>query len=251
MLELKNDKVSDEEIKLAYRKLAKKYHPDINGGDEVVAEKFKEVNEAYQVLGDADSRKKYDRVFFAYKFRDGFSLGATKDKLNTENGFGEMVSMLFGKKEEDTKIKTNLDKNTYPQIGEDMESEIEISLEEAFYGSEKKIAFKTENGTLKTIAVTIPKGIQNGERIRLQKLGKPGKNGGENGDLLITVNILKHEKFKLEGNNLVIPLYLSPWEAALGTKVEVSNIDSNIYLSVPKCVATGERLRVANARVYH
>ncbi len=239
--------MTDDEIKLAYRKLAKKYHPDINGGDEVIAEKFKEVNEAYQILGNTESRKKYDRVFFAYKFRDGFSLGSTKEKFNTENGFSEMVSMIFGKKEEDTKIRTNLDKNMYPQVGDDMESEIEISLEEAFYGSEKKIAFRTEDGTLKTISVTIPKGIQNGEKIRLQNLGKSGKNGGENGDLLIRVNILKHEKFKLEGNNLVVPLLLSPWEAALGTKVEVSNIDSNIYLSVPKCVATGERLRVANA----
>ena len=244
ILDLKDAKVSDEEIKLAYRKLAKKYHPDINGGNEEIAEKFKEVNEAYHVLGDVESRKKYDRLYFAYKFKDGFS---AKDRINTENGFNDMVTMLFGKKQEKPKVKTNLDKNSYPIIGEDMESEIEISLEEAFFGSEKKIAFKTEENGLKTISVTIPRGIQDKEKIRLQGLGKAGKNGGPNGDLYITVNILKHERFTLENSNLVAMLPITPWEAVLGCKVEVRNIDSNIFLSVPKCVSTGERLRVPNA----
>lgn len=239
--------MTDEEIKLAYRKLAKKYHPDINGGDESITEKFKEVNEAYQILGDTESRKKYDRVYFAYKFKDGFSVSSAKDRLNTENGFGELFSMVFGKKEAEPVVRTNLDKNSYPQVGDNMESEIEISLEEAFFGSEKKIAYKTEEGSLKTVALTIPRGIQNGEKIRLQGLGKMGKNGGQNGDFYIKVNILKNERFHLEGSDLVLELPISPWEAALGTTLEVSNIDSNIYITVPKCSVSGDRLRVAKS----
>lgn len=171
ILGLKNEKVSDEEIKLAYRHLAKMYHPDINGGSEEITEKFKEVNEAYQVLGDEASRRRYDRGYFAFKLKDGFSKDATQNKFNTENGFGEMFNMIFGKKN-DTSVKTNLDKNVYPTVGEDLESEIEISLEEAFFGAEKKIAFKTLNDGLKTINVKVPRGIRAGEKIRLSGLGK-------------------------------------------------------------------------------
>lgn len=246
ILGLKNEKVSDDEIKNAYRSLAKKYHPDINGGDESVTEKFKEVNEAYQILGDESSRKKYDRVYFAYKFKDGFSFENTKNKVDTENGFSEMFNMFFGKKDE-PKIKTNLDKNNYPIVGEDLESEIEISLEEAFFGAEKKIAFKTIKGDLKTISVKVPRGIHAGEKIRLANQGKPGKNGGVNGDLYIKVNILKHEYYRLEGSDIIIDLPLSPWEACLGTEVEVQNIDSNLFIQVPSNVVSGERLRVANS----
>lgn len=170
ILGLKNEKVSDDEIKLAYRHLAKLYHPDINGGNEAITEKFKEVNEAYQVLGNQTSRKRYDRGYFAYKFRDGFS--KEQNKINTENGFSEMFNMVFGKKNESS-IKTNLDKKDYPMVGEDLESEIEITLEEAFFGAEKKIAFKTINTGLKTINVKVPRGIRSGERIRLSGQGKP------------------------------------------------------------------------------
>lgn len=246
ILGLKNEKVSDEEIKLAYRHLAKMYHPDINGGNESITEKFKEVNEAYHVLGDSASRKRYDRTYFAYKFREGFSSDNTKNKINSENGFSEMFNMVFGKKEEKS-VKTNLDKKDYPIIGEDLESEIDISLEEAFFGAEKKLAFKTINNGLKTISVKVPRGIRAGEKIRLQNQGKPGKNGGENGDLYIKVNMLPHEKFRLEGSDIVEDLLLTPWEAALGAKVEVQNIDANILVTVPERVTSGERLRIANS----
>lgn len=246
ILGLENEKVSDEEIKVAYRSLAKKYHPDINGGNEKITEKFKEVNEAYHILGDSVSRKKYDRMYFAYKFRDGFSFDVSKNKVNTDNGFSEMFNMVFGKKNE-PKVKTNLDKKDFPIVGEDLESEIEISLEEAFFGAEKKIAFKTLNGGLRTIKVKVPRGIRKGEKIRLADQGKPGKNGGANGDLYIKVNILKHERFRLEGADLVLDLPLSPWEAALGCTVEIQNIDSNICINVPENVVSGERLRVANS----
>lgn len=249
ILGLQSAKVSDEEIKSAYRHLAKQYHPDLNGGSNGVAEKFKDINEAYQVLGDVVSRKKYDRTYFAYKFRDGISGETVKNKINSESGVSDFLTMLFGNKEKKN-VVTNFDKyykENEPIIGEDLDSEIDISLEEAFFGGEKKIAFKTIDNKIRTIKVKIPRGIRTGEKIRLANQGKPGKNGGANGDLYIKVNILKHEKFKLDGSNLLMDLELTPWEAALGTKLEVVGIDSTIYLDVPQCVETGEKLRIANS----
>ena len=108
ILGLSSAKATDEEIKSAYRHLAKKYHPDLNKGNDAVAEKFKDVNEAYHVLGDANARKKYDRVHFAYKFRDGFSAENVKEKINVSNGANEFFAAFFGAKKEN--IITNFDK---------------------------------------------------------------------------------------------------------------------------------------------
>lgn len=244
---MSNYKATDDEIKIAYRQLAKAYHPDLNGGDELIAEKFKDINEAYQILGNVVTRKKYDRVYFAYKFKDSFGQTSVKDKIK-DNGTNEFFKMFFGEKSK-TNVVTNFDKyykSKEPMVGDDLESEIDVSLEEAFFGGEKKIAFRTVDNKTKTIAVKIPRGIHSGEKIRIADQGKPGKNGGANGDLYIRVNILKHEKFRIEGSNMLMDLPITPWEAAFGCEIEVTSIDSNIYLNVPAGVQTGEKLRIAN-----
>lgn len=246
ILELDGIKASEEDIKVAYRRLAKKYHPDINHNDTIAAERFKDVNEAYQILGNDESKKKYDRIHFAYRLKDSFQ---SKENINTESGFTNFVNMFFGKSDEPN-VVTNLDKNTdknIPVPGDNLESEIEVTLEEVFFGAEKKLAFRTIDGKMKTISVKIPKGIRNHEKIRIADQGKPGKNGGAAGDLYIKVNIKEHEKFKLEGTNFVLDLPITPWEAALGCKLEVQNIDSNILLTVPSGTESGERLRIANS----
>lgn len=246
ILELDNVKVSEEDIKSAYRRLAKQYHPDINPNDEFAAEKFKDINEAYQILGNDEARKKYDRIHFAYRLKDGFS---AKDNINTENGFSNFIGMFFGK-QKDEKVVTNLDKNLekdMPVSGEDLESEMEVTLEEVFFGTEKKLAFRTTNGKLKTISVKIPKGIRNGEKIRIAEQGKPGKNGGASGDLYIKLNLKEHDVFKLKGIDFIVDLPISPWEAALGCKMEIKNIDSNILITVPAGAESGEKLRIANS----
>lgn len=240
VLELKSDRVSDDEIKNAYRRLAKKYHPDINPGDEAASEKFKLVNEAYQVLGSEASKKKYDRIHNIYRVKD--TIEDTKEKINL-NGMSDMIGMVFGKKEQ-----SNFESKSKPLpiTGEDLESKIDITLEEAFWGTEKKLVFKTINGDMKNISVKIPKGIKSGERVRLVKQGKPGQNGGEPGDLYIKVEILKHNVFEIRGFDLCMNLKLSPWEAALGTEVKIEGIDSSILVNVPNGIETGEVLRVAN-----
>ena len=241
ILELKSDRVSDEEIKNAYRRLAKKYHPDINPGNETASEKFKLVNEAYQVLGSEVSKKKYDRIHNIYRVKD--TIEDTKEKINF-NGMSDMIGMVFGKKEQSNFENKN---KSLPITGEDLESKIDITLEEAFFGTEKKLAFRTVSGNMKNISVKIPKGIRNGEKIRLAKQGKPGKNGGEPGDLYIKVEIMKNDIFEVKGFDLCMNLKLSPWEAALGTEVKIENIDSSILVNVPAGVESGETLRIANS----
>lgn len=241
ILELKSDRVSDEEIKNAYRRLAKKYHPDINPGDEVASEKFKLVNEAYQVLGSEVSKKKYDRIHNIYRVKD--TIEDTKEKINL-NGMSDMIGMVFGKKEQSNFENKN---KSLPITGEDLESKIDITLEEAFFGTEKKLAFRTVTGDMKNISVKIPKGIRSGEKVRLAKQGKPGKNGGEPGDLYIKVEIMKNDVFEVKGFDLCMNLKLSPWEAALGTEVKVENIDSSILVNVPAGIESGEILRIANS----
>ena len=240
VLELKSDRVSDEEIKNAYRRLAKKYHPDINPGDEVASEKFKLVNEAYQVLGNEVSKKKYDRIHNIYRVKD--TIEDTKEKINFD-GMSDMIGMVFGKKEQSNFENKN---KSIPITGEDLESKIDITLEEAFFGTEKKLAFRTVTGDMKNISVKIPKGIRNGEKVRLAKQGKPGKNGGEPGDLYIKVEIMKNDIFEVKGFDLCMNLKLSPWEAALGTEVKIENIDSSILVNVPAGTESGETLRIAN-----
>ena len=241
VLELKSDRVSEEEIKNAYRRLAKKYHPDINPGDEVASEKFKLVNEAYQVLGNEVSKKKYDRIHNIYRVKD--TIEDTKEKINFD-GMSDMIGMVFGKKEQSNFENKN---KSIPITGEDLESKIDITLEEAFFGTEKKLAFRTVTGDMKNISVKIPKGIRNGEKVRLAKQGKPGKNGGEPGDLYIKVEIMKNDIFEVKGFDLCMNLKLSPWEAALGTEVKVENIDSSILVNVPAGTESGEILRIANS----
>ena len=241
ILELKSDRVSDEEIKNAYRRLAKKYHPDINPGDEVASEKFKLVNEAYQVLGNEVSKKKYDRIHNIYRVKD--TIEDTKEKINFD-GMSDMIGMVFGKKEQSNFENKN---KFIPITGEDLESKIDITLEEAFFGTEKKLAFRTVTGDIKNISVKIPKGIRTGEKVRLAKQGKPGKNGGEPGDLYIKIEIMKNDFFEVKGFDLCMNLKLSPWEAALGTEVKIENIDSSILVNVPAGTESGEILRIANS----
>ena len=241
ILELKSDRVSDEEIKNAYRRLSKKYHPDINPGDEAASEKFKLVNEAYQVLGSEVSKKKYDRIHNIYRVKD--TIEDTKEKINF-NGMSDMIGMVFGKKEQSNFENKN---KSLPITGEDLESKIDSTLEEAFFGTEKKLAFRTVTGDMKNISVKIPKGIRNGEKVRLAKQGKPGKNGGEPGDLYIKVEIMKNDIFEVKGFDLCMNLKLSPWEAALGTEVKIENIDSSILVNVPAGTESGEILRIANS----
>ena len=240
ILGLKSSKVTDDEIKSAYRKLAKQYHPDRNLNNAEAAEKFKDINEAYQVLINAESKRKYNRIHFAYSIKDGNYIEKLKERLD-KSGASEFVEMFVGKPPVKKNVKQNL-----VVTGENLESQLDLTLEEAFLGVNKKIAFKTAEGKTKTIDIKVPAGIVNGGKIRIKGQGKNGKNGGNPGDLLIKVNILDNKKYKLENANLVFDLPLTPSEAALGCKIEVEGIDTKLTLDIPAGTQSGEAFKISN-----
>lgn len=233
ILGLETSRVTIDEIKIAYRQSAKKYHPDLNIGDKLAEEKIKDINEAYRTLSVPASKRKYDRVWNS-KFR----------KRPVVTGTGTIINMFLGdveKLNKNEKVKTQIAKR-----GENIETEITIKLEEAFYGQDKQIILRDANGKERTITITIPKGIRNGEKIRLIGQGKNGENGGKNGDLLIKINIENNQKFKLKGCDLYTDLLLTPWEAALGTRVLVNSIDNETKVYIPQGIQSGEKIRIPN-----
>lgn len=143
--------------------------------------------------------------------------------------------------------KVNAEKKAkIPIKGEDIETEINVKLEEAYYGLEKKISLRNVKGKMTTFSVKVPAGIRNGEKIRLLGQGKEGIYGGKSGDLFIRINIEKDANFRLEGCDLVTDLYLTPWEAALGKQVNVNAMEENIMIDVPAGTQSGERIQIEN-----
>lgn len=260
ILSLETNRVTSEQIKNAYRIAAKKYHPDVNVADRLSEEKIKDINEAYRILSDPASKKKYDRTWVSNVGRK------KKEELNRSSGsvFGDFSNMFFGNSNKEKnnanrnsensrfgginkKFKTGKDTNKSKGQaikGENIETNIDVEIEEVFYGLDKKVSLRTVDGKMKVFTVTIPAGIRDGEKIRLLGQGKKGENGGKNGDLFIKVNIADNEKFTLKGNDIHTNLYLTPWEAALGTKAEVQSIDEMTKVCIPEGIQSGEIIRI-------
>ena len=238
ILSLETNRVSSEQIKNAYRLAAKKYHPDVNVQDRLSEEKIKDVNEAYRVLSNPVTKRKYDRMWNS-------NVGKKKyEEASRSSGsvFSDFFNMFFGTNEVEKVISKKKQKD--PINGENIETSIDVALEECFYGLEKKISLRTVDGKLKVFTITIPAGIRNGEKIRLLRQGKEGINGGKSGDLFIKVNVANNKKFRLKGNDLYTDLFLTPWEAALGTKAQVSSIDEPTQVYIPEGIQTGEVIRI-------
>lgn len=243
ILELKTNRVSSEQIKNAYRLAVKKNHPDLNVKDSLAEEKIKDINEAYKILSDSTAKRKYDRIWsknLTQKRRKEYE----EENRKNNSAFGELFNMFFGNVENaKEKNKTKVEKT--PIKGENIETSIDVNIEEVFYGLDKKISLRAVDGKMKVFTVSIPAGIRNGEKIRLLGQGKEGIDGGKNGDLFIKVNIKDSEKFKLKGNDLYTNLYLTPWEAALGIRTTIYSIDEGTQIYIPGGIGSGEILRVA------
>ena len=232
ILGLETSRVSIDEIKVAYRNAAKKYHPDVNVGDSLAEERIKDINEAYRVLSVPSSKRKYDRIWNSHHLVD--------KKLNMK-GKDSIVKMFFGNIKQNHEEKS---KNKEPLRGENVETEISTTIYEAFNGSDKKISLRTVDGKMKTFTVSIPQGIRDGEKIRLIGQGKPGINGAKNGDLFIKINIKDDKKFKLQGCDMYTDLLITPWEAALGTRVNIQSIDEETKVYIPQGIQSGEKIRI-------
>ena len=238
ILGLENSKVTTEQIKNAYRKQAKKYHPDVNVGNKVAEEKIKDINEAYRVLSSLTLKRKYDRT---WNYNIGYKQKKIKQKTSGEVA-GEIFGMFFGNSD----IKEEIAQSKIPPVkGENIETEIDITIEDGFYGVEKKITLKDLEGKDKTITVKVPEGIQDGEKIRLIGQGKEGQNGGKNGDLYIKINIEDSKKYRLNGTDLYTTIPNSPWEAALGAKAKVNSIDDiKTQIYIPNGIQSGEIIEI-------
>lgn len=236
ILDLETSHVSIDEVKVAYRQAAKKYHPDLNVGNELAEERIKDINEAYKILSVPASKKKYDRIWNS-RFRKSQKAFSGKGEKGT------IINMFLGnveKNEKDAQVRTK----KFTGKGENIETEINISIQEAFYGIEKAISLRNVEGKIKKLSVTIPQGIKNGEKIRLIGQGKPGENGEKNGDLLIKIRIEDNKPFKLKGCDLYTDLLLTPWEAALGARANVASIDDETRIYIPQGIQTGERIKI-------
>jgi len=242
-----------KEIKSAYRKLARKYHPDMNS-EPGAEDKFKEVAEAYEVLKDAGRRAEYDELRqYGGRAGGGFEpppgwqssgFGGTGSR-HFEGDFSDFFNSIFG---------TAGGGFQQPQgglRGQDAEIEMPIFLEEAVAETSKLVEFRIpvyEQGQVrevkKSLKVKIPAGVLDGERIRLKGQGGPGQGDAPSGDLYLHIRLVPHPLFDVEGHNLVITVPLAPWEAALGAKVTVPTLTGNINLTIAPNSQSGQRLRI-------
>ena len=248
---------SATEIKSAYRKLARKYHPDLNKDDKNAAEKFKEISAAYDILSNSEKRKKYDNneidadgkpTGFGAGFNDyasngfdggnPFGKGFKASGFNGEQGFD--FSSIFG--EDIFSQFAQGSRNggfSAAQKGEDVSYSLKVNFLDAANGIEKKL---TINGH--TINVKIPAGTQNGQTLRLKGMGVQGFNGGANGDALINIIVAEHPYFKSDGLNVLLDLPISLKEAWQGAKITIPTINGRVAIKIPPLASSGEKLRL-------
>lgn len=243
---------SDKDIKQAYRRLARKYHPDVNPGDATAEQKFKEVSEAYGVLGTSESRKKYDQ-FGPQAFSGGFdpfatgsrgsynfSSGNLRDLFGnagaTGGGFSSIFEDLFGSGQPRQARDTTLDL--------DVEKNVNIRFEDAVRGTTIQLRLPRSNGAMDRIHVRIPPGVDTGSRIRVAGKGRPGRHGRPDGDLYIITHVQPHAYFTRAGNDIICDAPVTLGEIMLGAKIDVPTIDGKISMTIPPGTQNGRKFRL-------
>ncbi len=250
---------SSDEIKQAFRRLARRYHPDVNPGDKVAEEKFKDINEAYEILSDDGRRSQYDQFSRAVgnKYsRPGFSRTPNRNKRNDFSQFANIGSVNpFGEKKRQTTQQTQARVRTgnyddyrpgttkttkvatpKPPSKRDVEARLTLPLEKAYRGGRERI--RLEDG--RSLEVEMPPHMVDGQRIRLRNQGING------GDLYLKITVAQHPFFDVQGADIYCQLPLSPTEAILGGSIEIPTIDGLVKMTVPNGVKAGQRLRLAN-----
>ena len=259
---------SDQDIKKSFRKLAREFHPDVAKDKKTAEEKFKEINEAYEVLSDPDKRKKYDQYGSTWKEGGGYQPppgwqdarsagGAQSQEFHFGGtGFSDFFEQLFGRSGgggfgfggRDFEAAGSAQPRSSAR-GYDIEGDILVTLDEAMRGSVRSISLervnpKTGQTEAQTFKVRVPVGVKEGQTIRIPGKGGDGANGGTSGDLFLHVRYAAHPDFRARGSDLHYDLDLAPWEAVLGTTVSVPTLESPVKVRIPAGTNNGCQLRV-------
>ncbi len=280
---------TEDEIRKAFRKLARVYHPDVAKDKAQAENKFKEINEAYEVLSDKDKRKKYDSLgadwkggyapppgsggqsYRANSWRSGAPGQSAEDFEFGGTGFSDFFEQFFGGNRSGSSGRRGsvFEDGEAPQRGQDMEADIMVTLAEAMTGSVRPISLRRNGkcercggsgrmqnrpcptcGGVGQIArtekyqVKIPAGVREGQKLRLAGQGEGGSGNAPRGDLYLRVKFAANADFRVEGGNIIYDLDLAPWEAALGTSVEIPTLQSPVNIKIPSGTQSGHKLRV-------
>lgn len=248
------------EIKAAYRKLARKYHPDVSEHAEA-EQRFKEVAEAWQVLKDSDKRAEYDQLKAWHQQQgqkaSGFQPPPGWQHARAEDGYGssgfsDFFEQIFGARSAGSG-SGGFQRPHFNLRGSDIEMELPVFLEELLSGESRNVAYRVPRfddagrvvgDTEKSLKVRLPQGVSDGETIRLKGQGAAGIGQGPAGDLYLRIRLVPHPLFDVEGNHLLLTVPLAPWEAALGTKVTVPTLSGEIQLTIPVNSQSGRKLRI-------
>ena len=247
----------DLEIKRAFKKLARKFHPDVNPGDKRAEERFKEISEAYAVLSDKEKRRKYDAQGHS-AFAGGSPWGARGAPQNVEDilrefGIGDIFGNIFGGGGRGGSGHWGSAGTRGPTKGNDVNYSMEIGFDDALRGMKSTITVpKTDiqNGavrrTTERISVKVPPGVSTGSKIRLAGKGEPSPDGGAPGDLFIITRVRPHEFFERKGDNLYLSLPISLGEAMLGARVEIHTYEGTTKMTIPPCTQSGQTFRLGS-----
>ena len=255
---------SEDEIKSAFRKLARKYHPDVAKDKKEAEEKFKQINEAYEVLSDPEKRRKYDQLGENWNQPGGFQRppqwgggqpgggyhwgGGENGGVEFEfggTGFSDFFEAFFGGGRGRSAFGGFGQRGTMAERGSDVEADIMVTLEEALHGSTRQVSLRRAGSKkTETYQVKIPRGVREGQRIRLAGQGEAGERGGKSGDLFLRVRLARHPDFSVEGSDLVHEVKIAPWQAVLGDQIIVPTLEGNARLKLPPGTQGGQRFRL-------
>jgi curved DNA-binding protein len=259
---------SDADVKKAFRKLARQYHPDVAKDKKTAEEKFKEINEAYEVLGDPDNRRKYDELGARWKEgvrpSPGWNGQAGRSPGGDQGfefrfdgtGFSDFFEQFFGRGERfggfgnfERPAPESSEEAGFSYRGSDIESDILVTLEEAMAGSVRTLSLqridpRTGQTTTQTLKVRIPPGVREGQAIRVAGMGGDGIGQGGSGDLYLRVRLAAHPDFQVRGADLYYTLDVAPWEAVLGSKLIVPTLKGRASVRIPPGTNNGQQLRL-------
>ena len=254
-----------DEIGKAYKKLARKYHPDLNQSDKKAEDRFKEVNEAHEVLKDPEKRKMYDQLGPNWQNGQNFQRPSGFENMRFDfggggggfgaSGFSDFFETLFGGGARGFSGAFGGGGSPFegarggfasqPRKGQDVEATLSLTLEEAFHGGKKALTLSGAQGAApRSFEVNIPAGVKSGARIRLAGQGDPGASGGPAGDMYLKVVLQAHPDFTVDDADLIYDLHLPPWDAALGCKATIPTLSGKVEVTIAPGAGSGKKLRL-------